>query len=693
MKRITVLLILILALLFLGAEELKVYFADVGQGDGTVIITPSGKTVVLDCNSGHQSTIASILQENGHFGSIDYIVLSHYHSDHYGGLDDLIYGGYNVTGGCYDRGGTGVSSWVNAANSTSGKRKTAVIGEIIDFGDGVTMTFVHANGEVLGGASYPIAVDDENAHSLGVLIEYHNFDLYIGGDLTDPVEKILGTAMGDIDVYRVNHHGSSSSSDPIFLNAVSPEVSVISLASKYNHPHGEVLSDLDNVNSVIYQTEYNAEGSSLQNTLSRIANGNIFLTTDGCRYIINGGDLSEALYDCDVHCTHDVNPPLFDGLDAITDLGNGGELILSWDSASDTDNSTPITYNIYMSDSSGGQNFSATSYDTRNESYTVKSLVPGTEYFFVVRSEDYYENEDVNLIELSATPLSDIRPPVFSGLASASSNGNLGEIQLYWSAAADNSPPVSYRIYRALTSVAIDYVTPYAVVSGIGYTDTGLPIGQTYYYAVRAVDNIGLSDTNTVILSAAASGDTVAPEFNGLTAVFSTSNGGELLLTWQAADENSDTVSYSIYRSSYSMGQNFSSPLGTTTALKYYDRDLPWGEDYYYIVRAFDDSGNHDTNTVEKSGYVSYYIAETAPVEVFPNPAVTRKSFFVDWVNEINDIQILDISGVDHYSDRYLIERSSKGFEYDLRGLASGVYIILLKSRYETAWAKFAHIK
>ncbi|MCK5713559.1 MAG: fibronectin type III domain-containing protein, partial [Hyphomicrobiaceae bacterium] len=355
---------------------------------------------------------------------------------------------------------------------TTGGRKTAVLGDIIDFGDGVTMTFVHMNGEVIGGNTVdPYSLPGENGLSLGVLIEYHNFDLYIGGDLTQPVEKLLGDVMGDIDIYRVNHHGSYTSTAPQFIVKVKPEVSVISHGQMYGHPHDVTMDTLHANGSVILETEYNPAGSDKSGVWSSIADDNIFLTTDGCRYIINGGDLSEALYDCDVHCTHDVNPPLFDGLDAITDLGNGGELILSWDSASDTDNSTPITYNIYMSDSSGGQNFSAPSYDTRNESYTVKSLVPGTEYFFVVRSEDYYENEDTNLIELSATPLSDIRPPVFSGLASASSNGNLGEIQLYWSAASDNSPPVSYRIYRALTSVAIDYVTPHAVASGIGYTD------------------------------------------------------------------------------------------------------------------------------------------------------------------------------------------------------------------------------
>ncbi|MCK4267041.1 MAG: hypothetical protein KAX31_07145, partial [Thermoplasmata archaeon] len=106
----------------------------------------------------------------------------------------------------------------------------------------------------------------------------------------------------------------------------------------------------------------------------------------------------------------DTTPPVFGGLVSATDAGVGNTIDLMWNPASDP--SYPITYNIYMSAVSGGQNFAAPDYMTNQTNFQVTGLTNGQEYFFVVRAEDSAGNEDANTIERSAIPTTeDIIPP------------------------------------------------------------------------------------------------------------------------------------------------------------------------------------------------------------------------------------------------------------------------------------------
>jgi len=98
----------------------------------------------------------------------------------------------------------------------------------------------------------------------------------------------------------------------------------------------------------------------------------------------------------------DITPPTFAGLDSAFDAATGGSVLLNWNPA--TDPSYPITYNIYMATTPGGQDFGTPDYVTDQTNFQVDGLTDNQDYYFVVRAEDSAGNEDTNLVEKSAIP-------------------------------------------------------------------------------------------------------------------------------------------------------------------------------------------------------------------------------------------------------------------------------------------------
>ncbi|MDD4308492.1 MAG: Ig-like domain-containing protein [Thermoplasmata archaeon] len=98
----------------------------------------------------------------------------------------------------------------------------------------------------------------------------------------------------------------------------------------------------------------------------------------------------------------DVTPPTFAGLVSAVDSPTDGAVDLTWNAASDP--SYPIIYNVYISTTSGGQNFAAPTYTTGQTTAQVTGLTNGQIYYFVVRAEDSAGNEDTNTVQRSATP-------------------------------------------------------------------------------------------------------------------------------------------------------------------------------------------------------------------------------------------------------------------------------------------------
>jgi competence protein ComEC len=275
-------------------KTLEIHVINVGQGDCFLLISPSGKKVLIDAgNTGRGAGVVLPYLRNLGITSVDYTVATHFHSDHIGGLDEVVNGvggSSHILIAAFDRGGDYDSgAYRDYIKSIGDKRKTISPGDTIDLGDAVKMKCIASNGNIQTGRIYSGV--DENALSVVLILKFHSFDMYLGGDSNSFVEPSLAPYAGDVDVYKVSHHGSATSSTQQLLDCLKPEVSIISVGNgnTYGHPNSGTLARIIAMNSYIYQTESGVAVPPVGK--GEIADGNFKLVTDGDSYTISGSSL------------------------------------------------------------------------------------------------------------------------------------------------------------------------------------------------------------------------------------------------------------------------------------------------------------------------------------------------------------------------------------------------------------------
>ena len=254
-----------------AGHEMQVHFIDVGQGDSILIESPSGKTMLIDGGvKGAGQQIVSYLKELG-INKLDIVVATHPDADHIGGLIPVL---DNMTiEQFYDSGKVHTSQTFEEMLTRIDEKNIPYhvpkIGDDIEFDKDVNVKVLNANDQAT----------DNNDASIVLKMTYGNVSFLLTGDAGVALEKEMLQYDVKATVLKAGHHGSNTSSSEEFIQAVKPEVTILSYGedNKYGHPHAEIVDRLQAIGSKIYAT------ADL---------GTITVSTDGVNYTVNGKETS-----------------------------------------------------------------------------------------------------------------------------------------------------------------------------------------------------------------------------------------------------------------------------------------------------------------------------------------------------------------------------------------------------------------
>jgi len=245
------------AIASLENESLKVTFFYIGQGDSAFIQTPQGHQVIID--GGPDSTVLEKLGEEIPVGdrTIDLIILSHPDSDHITGLLEVLknYEVENILWTGIDCQTSLCDKWNELTKEEEANIFIAQAGEKIYAGDvsiDVLYPFESLEGE---------NVENTNNTSIVLRLAYRLNSFLFIGDLYSEIETQLLDENLKVDVLKVAHHGSKSSTTELFVEKVNPEIAIIScgIDNMYNHPHQQTLETLIKYAINVLRTDLNGD--------------------------------------------------------------------------------------------------------------------------------------------------------------------------------------------------------------------------------------------------------------------------------------------------------------------------------------------------------------------------------------------------------------------------------------------------
>jgi competence protein ComEC len=294
------------------SKSLQVFFIDVEGGQSTLFVTPAGKSLLIDTgwsgNNGRDADRIAATAKSAGLTKIDYVLITHYHVDHVGGVPQLLQ--RIPVGEFFDHGEnreltpqvTGdYDNYKSALAAAHVNRVLAKPGDVLPV-EGLKIQVISADGNLidkpLPGAGQPNpycatsenrpADQTENARSLGTLITFGKLRILDLGDLTWDKEMQLmcpNNKLGHIDILIVSHHGWNQSSSPALVDAIGARVAIMDNGEK----KGGSTPALDTIRKApgletLWQLHFSDEGGAEHNTteeyIANLSNG-----TDAGNYL------------------------------------------------------------------------------------------------------------------------------------------------------------------------------------------------------------------------------------------------------------------------------------------------------------------------------------------------------------------------------------------------------------------------
>lgn len=229
------------------STDSEIHFLDTGNSD-SILIKCNGKNILIDGGENNdEELIVSYLKNQGIY-KIDYMIATHPHADHIGGLDAVIKS-ITVENLLVANGEANTKTYrdfIDAAASKGLNPSVPIEKAKFYLGDNSYIQIFNTNGG-----------ENINEQSLVTLFINGNDKFLFTGDAEKGTEKEILNDMEDVDVLKVSHHGSKTSTSDEFLEKIKPEYAVITVGkdNSYKHPNQEVMERLEKNNIEVYRTD------------------------------------------------------------------------------------------------------------------------------------------------------------------------------------------------------------------------------------------------------------------------------------------------------------------------------------------------------------------------------------------------------------------------------------------------------
>lgn len=246
---------------FVASEDQVIaHYIDVGQGDASFIEFPNGEVMLIDAGIASSSEKIIDYIKNLGYDRINYVIATHPHADHIGGLAEVIES-FDIGTIYMPKAVSTSKTYENLLETIKDKGlsvKTGKAGVSVLQEDDLTIEMLAPNQDKYSSL---------NNYSIVLKIIYGNISFLYTGDAEELSEKEI-TENVEADVLKVGHHGSDTSSSEEFLEKVNPKYAIISVGedNSYDHPASSTIEKLEKYTNHIYRTDLN---------------GTVVVTTDG----------------------------------------------------------------------------------------------------------------------------------------------------------------------------------------------------------------------------------------------------------------------------------------------------------------------------------------------------------------------------------------------------------------------------